>query len=143
MAMATGRLQRELAWGDCDPAGIIFYPTYYRWMDAATWSLLGQGGWPATRVRQEHVTIPLVHAACEFLASPTFGDTVEIRSVVSRWGRSSFSLAHEFFLPSQDKLLARGTESRVWCRYADGPGTPLISEPLPADLRAALGAPAA
>ena len=37
-----------------------------RWMDAATWTLLAQGGYPAPRIRQEHVTIPLVHAACEF-----------------------------------------------------------------------------
>ncbi len=143
MAAVIGRVQRELGWGDCDPAGIVFYPTYYRWMDASTWTLLAQGGWPAPRVRQEHVTIPLVHAACEFLASPTFGDLCEVRSHVSRWGRSSFTVTHEFFLQAGDKLLARGSESRVWCRYASGPGTALSSEALPADLRAALGGPAA
>jgi hypothetical protein len=27
----TTRMQRTVEWGDCDPAGIIFYPTYYRW----------------------------------------------------------------------------------------------------------------
>ena len=35
----TTRMQRTVEWGDCDPAGIIFYPTYYRWMDAASWHL--------------------------------------------------------------------------------------------------------
>ena len=37
----TTRMHRTVEWGDCDPAGIIFYPTYYRWMDAASWRSLG------------------------------------------------------------------------------------------------------
>ena len=37
---------RVVAWGECDPAGIIFYPTYYHWMDAAAGSLLARCGWP-------------------------------------------------------------------------------------------------
>lgn len=141
-----GRLRRTLAWGDCDPAGIIWYPTYYRWMDAASWELLASAGWTAARVRAELVSIPLVHAACDFLASPTYGDTIEVRSSVTRWGRASFGLLHAFVGIADDgseTALARGTESRVWCRYEAGPGSPLLSAPLPADLRAALGAPAA
>ncbi|MBA2964619.1 MULTISPECIES: acyl-CoA thioesterase [Ramlibacter] len=137
------RLQRELAWGDCDPAGIVFYPTYYRWMDAATWGLAAQAGYPAARMRAEHYTLPLVHAACDFLRSPTFGDLVEIRSQVTRWGRSSFSIGHEFVLAGDGTLLARGSESRVWCRYADGPGSALRSAPVPDEVRAALGGPPA
>ncbi|HYF43372.1 MAG TPA: acyl-CoA thioesterase, partial [Ramlibacter sp.] len=66
--MVPGSLQRTLTWGDCDPAGIIYYPTYYRWMDAATWSLVAAAGYPATRMRAEQCTMPLVHAACDFLS---------------------------------------------------------------------------
>ena len=40
----TTRMQRTVEWGDCDPAGIIFYPTYYRWMDAASWHLFAEAG---------------------------------------------------------------------------------------------------
>jgi 4-hydroxybenzoyl-CoA thioesterase len=141
--MTTGRLRRSLAWGDCDPAGIIYYPTYYRWMDAASWALLASAGYTAARIRAEHVTMPLVDSSCAFLASPTFGDECEVRSSVTKWGRSSFTVGHEVVLAADGKLLARGSESRVWCRYQDGPGSPLKSEPLPADLRLALGAPAA
>src|SRR5258706_4484209 len=31
----------EVQWGDCDAAGIIFYPTYFRWFDGAPWALFG------------------------------------------------------------------------------------------------------
>lgn len=136
-----GRLHRSLAWGDCDPAGIIYYPTYYRWMDTATWALLAAAGYPAARMRAEHLTMPLVDSQCAFLSSPTFGDECEVRSEITRWGRSSFTVSHEIVLAADGKLLARGSESRVWCRYEAGPGTPLRSVALPEDLRAALGGP--
>jgi 4-hydroxybenzoyl-CoA thioesterase len=139
--MATVRISRRtLAWGECDPAGIIFYPNYYRWMDEATWSMLGEIGYTAGRMRAEHFTLPLVDTSCRFFASPAFGDVVELRSNVSKWGRSSFSLAHEFFL-ADGRQLASGSESRVWCRYEAGPGTALKSMPIPADVRTALGEP--
>lgn len=137
------RLTRVVAWGDCDPAGIIFYPTYYRWMDAAIGDLLAQCGWPAQRMRDEHLAVPLVDSQCAFVSSPTFGDECEVRASVARLGRSSFGLHYEFFLKGGDKLLARGSESRVWCRYEAGPGTPLRSLPMPAQLRAAMGEPPA
>jgi YbgC/YbaW family acyl-CoA thioester hydrolase len=136
-------LSRTLAWGDCDPAGIIYYPTYYRWMDAATWAMIGAAGYPAPRIRAEHLTIPLVDSQCTFMSSPTFGDECEVRSQISKWGRSSFTVSHEFLLPAEQRVLARGTEARVWCRYEAGPGTALRSTPIPQDLRAALGAPRA
>lgn len=136
------RTRRVLAWGECDPAGIIFYPTYYRWMDAATWSMVAEAGYAAARMRAEHFSMPLVDSQCAFLSSPQFGDEVEVQSRVGKWGRSSFTVAHDFVMVADGRVLARGTESRVWCRYEAGPGSPLKSEALPADLRAALGAPA-
>lgn len=133
--------RRTLAWGECDPAGIIFYPNYYRWMDEATWALFAAAGYPAERMRAEHFSLPLVDSRCEFLSSPLFGDEIEIRSQVSKWGGSSFSLSHEFAIARDGRLLARGSESRVWCRYQAGPGSPLKSVPIPNEVRAALAAP--
>lgn len=135
--------RRVLAWGDCDPAGIIFYPNYYRWMDAATWSMVAQAGFDAERLRTGHFTMPLVDSQCAFVSSPQFGDEVEIRSQVTKFGRSSFMVTHDFVMAADGRQLARGTESRVWCRYEAGPGSPLKSAPLPPELREAFGAPAA
>lgn len=142
----VARLAMTLRWGDCDPAGIIYYPTYYRWMDAATWALLAQAGFDAARMRAEQLTMPLVDAQCSFLSSPTFGDECVVVSQVTRWGRTSFSVGHEvqrLAPPGEEpQVFARGSESRVWCRYQSGPGSALRSEPMPAALRVALGGPA-
>jgi 4-hydroxybenzoyl-CoA thioesterase len=134
------RLARTVSWGDCDPAGIIYYPTYYRWMDAATWTMIAAAGFPPSRMRAEHFSIPAVDSNCAFVSSPVFGDECEVRSKVTKWGRTSFTVSHEFVLPADERLLARGTEVRVWCRYESGPGSTMRSEPTPQELRAALGA---
>lgn len=141
MTSVVCRLPRQVAWGDCDPAGIIYYPTYYRWMDAATWALLEQVGYPASRIRAEGWTIPSADTQCAFKSSPTYGDGCEVRASVTRWGRSSFVVGHAF-VHADGRLLAQGSETRVWCQYEAGPGTRLRSGPVPPALRQALGEPA-
>ena len=89
----TTRMQRTVEWGDCDPAGIIFYPTYYRWMDAASWHLFAEAGYSAARMRAEHLSLPLVHTECSFLSSPTFGETCIVESCVERLGGKHHRLA--------------------------------------------------
>lgn len=136
--MTTQQLEFVVRWGDCDPAGIIYYPTYYRWMDAGTWALLAAAGYDGDTMRAEHCTIPLVDSQCSFISSPRFGDACVVRSALTRCGRSSFKVEHEFLRLRDHALLARGYESRVWCRYSAGPGTTLRSAPLPQALRAVL-----
>ena len=134
----TSRMSRTVEWGECDPAGIIFYPTYYRWMDAASWRLFEQVGYSAARMRVEHLSMPLVHAECAFTRSPTFGDACVIESSVERLGVKSFTVCHRFVRATDDTELASGREARVWCRYEAGPGSPLRGELLPPALRARL-----
>lgn len=136
---AVFRLHCTVQWGDCDPAGIIYYPTYYRWMDAATWAMFAQVGYPATRIRAEQLSLPLVHADCTFERSPTFGDACTVQSQVVRWGGKSFTVAHAI-VDAQGRSLAIGSETRVWCRYEDGPGTPLRGMPIGDDLKALFAA---
>ena len=131
----VGRFACEVHWGDCDPAGIIFYPTYFRWMDAATWAFMGSVGYGAKRMRDEHLAMPLVAADCEFLAPAQHGDRCEVRSRIARFGGASFAVAHDI-VRSDGTTLAKGTEKRVWGRYADGPGTPLKGVKIPEDVRA-------
>jgi 4-hydroxybenzoyl-CoA thioesterase len=125
----------EVQWGNCDPAGIIFYPTYYHWFDAATWAFFAQVGYPAKRMRAEHRAMPLVAAGCEFKHPAEQGDRCEVRSRISRWGGKSFVVAHDV-VRSDGVLLAAGSETRVWGTHAGGPGTPLKGETIPEALKA-------
>jgi YbgC/YbaW family acyl-CoA thioester hydrolase len=131
----VGHFPCEVYWGDCDPAGIIFYPTYFRWMDAASWAFVGSVGYPPKRMRAEHLAMPLVSADCQFLAPALHGDRCEVRSRIERFGGASFVVAHEI-VRADGTLLAKGSEKRVWGRYADGPGTPLKGQQIPEDVKA-------
>jgi len=130
----TGKFACEVHWGDCDPAGIIFYPTYFRWFDAATWNFFAQVGYDVKRMRDERLAMPLVAANCEFRASPVHGDRCEVRSRVLRWGGKSFVLSHRV-LRDDGTLLAEGSETRVWARRASGPGGALKGEPISEELK--------
>ena len=129
------RFACQVHWGDCDPAGIIFYPTYFRWMDAAAWALMENVGYSAKRMLAEHLAIPLVSANCDFLAPAELGDRCEVHSRIARFGGKSFVVAHEV-VRSDGTALAKGVETRVWGRYVGGPGTPMKGETIPEALKA-------
>jgi acyl-CoA thioesterase FadM len=57
-----------------------------------------------------------------------------VRSRIARWGGKSFVIAHDV-LRSDGTLLAAGTETRVWGRYENGPGTPLKGQPISEELK--------
>ena len=125
----------QLRWGECDPAGIIFYPTYFNWFDAAAWNMFAEVGYSAKRMRAEHLAMPLVAADCEFKHPAEQEDRAEVRSRIARWGGKSFVIAHEV-VRSDGTLLAVGSETRVWGRYEDGPGTPLKGQAISEELKA-------
>ena len=130
-----GRFACQVHWGDCDPAGIIFYPTYFRWMDAATWAFLESVGYDAKRMRAENLAMPLVAASCDFLAPAQQSDRCEVRSRISRFGGKSFVVMHDI-VRSDGTPLAKGAETRVWGRFSGGPGTPMKGEAIPEALKA-------
>ena len=131
----TGRFACQVQWGDCDPAGIIFYPTYFRWMDAATWAFMDSVGFSPKRMRAEHLSMPLVSADCQFISPALHGDRCEVRSRIARFGGASFVVAHEV-VREDGGALAKGAETRVWGRYASGMGSPLKSERIPDEVKA-------
>lgn len=134
-ASITSCFACEVYWGDCDPAGIIFYPTYFRWFDAATWALFASVGYTAKRMRQEARALPLVSADCQFIRPAEQADRCEVRSTIQRFGGKSFVVAHEV-VRSDGVMLARGAETRVWGRHAEGHGSPLKGETIGEGLKA-------
>ena len=125
----------QVQWGDCDPAGIIFYPTYFRWIDAASWALFDAVGYSPKWMRAQHMAMPLVSAECQFLFPAENGDRCEVRSRIARFGGKSFALVHEI-VRADGTPLAKGGETRVWGRFSNGPGSPMKGEAVPETLKA-------
>jgi 4-hydroxybenzoyl-CoA thioesterase len=128
----------EIQFGDCDPAGIVYYPNYFRFFDNATAALISAAlgmnkrDWLA---RFASAGIPMVDTGAKFLAPVRFGDVVDLHSEVTELGRSSFSMLHR--LSNGETLSAEGREKRVWVvRNATGG---ISAEKLPDEVRRALG----
>lgn len=135
--MLTHRRKVRIEWGDCDPAGIVYFPRYAEWFDACTAALLEAAGFPkADLVRTRGIVIPMVNTRSEFLIPLRFGEETVVESTITRFGRSSFDVHHRML--KGEELAVECFETRVWTRMTpSGPAT-LKSEPIPEDVRASL-----
>jgi 4-hydroxybenzoyl-CoA thioesterase len=110
----TNRQTVRIRWGDCDPAGIIFYPRYFEIFDAATAALF-ERALGITKFEMfkayEFAGWPLVRAHARFLKPTRFGDDVVIETGVT-FGRSSFDIEHRLTLKGE--LCVEAEEKRVW-----------------------------
>lgn len=128
-----------IEWGDCDPAGIVFYPRYFAAFDTSTSRLIeaATGQKKAAIIRNNGIIgWPMVDTGARFLAPASYGDSVEIITQVTKVGRSSFSLTHS--LSKDGVLCVEANEVRVWAAPRQD-GTPGIeAAPIPAALAASL-----
>jgi YbgC/YbaW family acyl-CoA thioester hydrolase len=113
----TSRHEIIVEWGDCDPAGIVYYPSYFRWCDQATYRLFLKAG-----LRRDDVSsgqwregTPLVAAECAFRRASQHGEKLVIESHVEKFGRSSFVIRH-VFRDVSGAVAAEGSETRIWAK---------------------------
>lgn len=100
-------------WGDCDEAGIVYYPNYLYWMDSAYHAKLDELGWSMKSLRQDlGGATPLVEVGASFKAPATYNDELQITLHVAHWGRTSFRL--EYVGKCAEKTVFTGFEARVW-----------------------------
>lgn len=128
----------DIQFGDCDPAGIVYYPNYFRFFDNATAALLSAAFAMHKRNWLDDygiAGIPMVDTGARFLKPSSFGDVVEIRSAITELGRSSFSVKHD--LLRDGELAIEAHEKRVWVTRGDDGG--IRSAALPDEVRALLG----
>lgn len=137
--MFSHTIRIEIQFGDCDPAGIVYYPNYFRFFDNATAAMLSAAFAMHKRNWLDHygiAGIPMVDTGARFLRPSSFGDVVEIVSEIAELGRSSFSVKHS--LLRDGALAIEAHEKRVWVVRDDAGG--IRSAPLPDDVRQRLGA---
>ena len=113
----------QVGWGDCDPAGIVFYPRFYAWMDTVSHVLAREMGIPRDSMippSSEMLGFPVVGTQAQYMTPARMDDVLEVRTWVARVGRSSLSLRHEIVRIESDAtetLVARGREDRVFIAH--------------------------
>jgi 4-hydroxybenzoyl-CoA thioesterase len=125
-----------VGWGDCDPAGIVFYPNYFRWFDDAAWGLFAAGGlaMDTLAARYDMLGLPLADARASFRAPCRRGDRLEIVSRITAWHRKTLDIDHQVM--NGGELAVEGREVRFWgLPHPDRPGRLKAGE-IPAEVKA-------
>jgi 4-hydroxybenzoyl-CoA thioesterase len=138
--MFSGTTSFEIQFGDCDPAGIVYYPNYFRYFDNATAGLISAAlgmNKPAWLAEHAIAGIPMVDTGAKFLRPSRFGDRVRIESRFGDLGRSSFVVQH--VLLNGEERAVEAHEKRVWAVRDEAGG--IRGASLPDAVRRAFEAP--
>ena len=126
----------RIEWGDCDPAGIVFYPRYFEIFDASTSALferaLGLTKFQALKTFN-FAGYPLARTRARFIRPTRFGDDVTVETTVT-FGRASFAIEHRLSL--NGLTCVECSETRVWVVHDPADPGRFKSHPIPEAVRA-------
>jgi 4-hydroxybenzoyl-CoA thioesterase len=127
----------QIQFGDCDPAGIVFFPNFSRWMDASSLNFFMQCGvapWRELVKTTGIIGTPLLEISTRFVQTATYGDTLHIHTQIEEWRDKVFIQHH--VVTRGDELICEGRETRAFCiRPADTPDR-IRAIRVPADIKA-------
>jgi 4-hydroxybenzoyl-CoA thioesterase len=130
--MTTFSFDRELRFGDCDPSGIAYFPSYLNILNGVVeefWAAIGFP-WPGL-ITVRKIGTPTVHLTCDFSRPSMFGDVLTFKLRIGRVGGSSLHLQH----------VISGVDGMRWRARQILAATSLVDHhaiPWPDDVRTAL-----
>jgi 4-hydroxybenzoyl-CoA thioesterase len=136
--MSKSNIHRvAVQFGDCDPAGIVFFPNFSRWMDESSLAFFMACGIPPWRelVKTRGIIgTPLLEIHTRFLKPATYGEEIQVHTTVEEWAVKTFRQRH--VVRRGDTVLCEGTEVRAFCvRDKDDPDR-IRAIAIPEDLKA-------
>ncbi len=84
---------QKVEFGDCDPARIVWFPNFFRWIDAASRHFFVECGvppWHETERTLGVIGTPLVDTHAKFIKTASYGDVLQIHTSIAEWRGKSF-----------------------------------------------------
>jgi 4-hydroxybenzoyl-CoA thioesterase len=124
------RTSVTVEWGDCDEAGIVFYPNYFYWFDCTFQRFLRSRGLSQRELKRRFDAVtPIVETGATFRGPARYDDDLEVEAAIALCGEKRFRMSYR--LISGGALIVDGFEVRAWAvRGADGrmKGAPIDEE---------------
>jgi len=127
----------KVQFGDCDPAGIVFFPNFSKWMDAASLHFFMECGVPPWRELKKTTGIigtPLLEIHTRFMRPATYGETLHITTSIESWAAKTFVQKH--VVRRGDDLLCEGLETRAFVIHPPEDPHRIKAIPVPEDIKA-------
>lgn len=124
----------RVEFGDCDPAGIVWFPNFFRWIDAASRHFFAECGvprWEETTETLGVIGTPLVDTHTRFVKTASYGDTLHIAVRVTEWREKSFVQTYRVTRGSD--LILECEEVRIFAAKREGGGIRAVG--IPASIR--------
>ena len=105
----------RVEFGDCDPARIVWFPNFFRWLDAASRNFFvtcGVPPWNETEKTLGIIGTPLVDTHARFVNTASYGDRLDIHVSIKEWRTKSFVQAHRIL--RGDTLIMECEEVRIF-----------------------------
>ena len=126
----------HVEFGDCDPAGIVWFPNFFRWIDAASRNFFTQCGvprWETTTRTLGVIGTPLVDTHSRFLKTASYGDTLAVHVTVKEWRDKSF--VQTYRITRDDDLIMECEEVRIFATRREDGKNSIRAVPVPASIR--------
>lgn len=124
----------RVEFGDCDPAGIVWFPNFFRWIDAASRHFFAECGvprWEETTETLGVIGTPLVDTHTRFVKTASYGDTLHIAVRVTEWREKSF--VQTYRVTRGNDLILECEEVRIFAAKREGGGIRAVG--IPASIR--------
>jgi 4-hydroxybenzoyl-CoA thioesterase len=136
--MSKSHIHRvDVQFGHCDPAGIVFYPNFLRWMDESSLAFFMACGVPPWRElikTRGIVGTPLLEIQTKFLKAVTYAQTIEVHTSIEKWAAKTFT--HRHVIKRDGEVMCEGIEVRAFVRkHPDDPDR-IQAIAIPEDIRA-------
>lgn len=137
--MKTYTHHHQVSFGECDPAGIVYYPNFFRLFDGNCELLFCSVGlnWKEILGKPELENIagfPIVNTGAEFIEPVSFGDQIVIETSIPNWGVKSFRTEHRILC--NGRVMAKGFEVRVWTVRDQGDPSRIKGSHIPEHIKA-------
>lgn len=127
----------QVHWGDCDPAGIVFFPNFSRWMDQSSlafFAACGLAPWRELEKARGIVGTPLLEIHTRFIKPATYGEVIEVHTGIDEWAAKTFRHRHRVMRGAE--LLCEGTEVRAFVTRDPANPDRIKAIPIPEDIKA-------
>lgn len=105
-------------WGDCDAAGIVFYPNYFYWLDCTFQRFLRSRGLGQRQTSAQFGAVtPLLDVGLRFRKPVRYDDVLTIEARVAEWEERRFRITYT--LAAGGQQVAEGHELRAWAMLTD------------------------
>jgi 4-hydroxybenzoyl-CoA thioesterase len=133
---------QRVAFGDCDPARIVWFPNFFRWIDSASRHFFvgcGVPPWHETEKALGIIGTPLVDTHATFIKTASYGDELHIHTSIPEWRNKSFVQRHRVMRDNGQgaapDLIMHCDEVRIFAGRREGENNGVYSLPIPQEIR--------